>query len=117
MKTNLRTVDGIIHSRVFDKVAKYPYMYIMGSATRPLFKIQEVIKTKLRGRQVQNQHWFNSKQVTHYLIISAFNKLCGNRIIGNNDSSLGGIQDIKFCMKNNLLSSKSLVSVEELVEA
>ena len=36
---------------------------------------------------------------------------------GNIDSTLGGIQDVKFCMENNLLAGiKSPIQVEELVE-
>lgn len=35
------------------------------------------------------------------------NKLVGKRIIGNNDSKLGSIQDLKHALANNLLSVKT----------
>jgi len=56
-----------------------------------------------------------NKHVSHYLLICGINKLVGNRIIGNNDSSLGNVQDIKFAMENNLVKAPKLV--EELVLA
>lgn len=55
-----------------------------------------------------------NKQVTHCLIISAFNKLLDNRVFGNKDSSLGSIQDLKYVLANNMLAK---TQVEELVAA
>jgi len=34
-------------------------------------------------------------------------KIVDTRIIGNNDSTLGGIQDLKYALANNLLSVKT----------
>lgn len=50
-----------------------------------------------------------NKQVSHCLLNRVINKLIGNRIIGNNDSSLGTIQDLKHALANNML-----VKTEEL---
>jgi hypothetical protein len=54
-----------------------------------------------------------NKQVSHCLLTRGINKLVGNRVIGNNDSSLGSIQDLKYALANNLLAKQ----VEELVAA
>lgn len=50
---------------------------------------------------------FYNKQVSHYLLNRVINKLVGKRIIGNNDSKLGSIQDLKHALANNLLSVKT----------
>jgi len=44
------------------------------------------------------------KQVHHCLLNCGVYELVGIRIIGNNDSILGSIQDVKFAMSNNILS-------------
>ena len=48
-----------------------------------------------------------NKQVSHCLLNRVVNKLVGKRIIGNNDSKLGSIQDLKHALANNLLSVKT----------
>jgi len=50
---------------------------------------------------------FYNKQVSHYLLNRVINKLVGKRIIGNSDSKLGSIQDLKHALANNLLSVKT----------
>ena len=50
-----------------------------------------------------------NKQVLHYLLTREINKLVGKRIIGNNDSKLGTILDLRHALANNML-----VKTEEL---
>lgn len=45
-----------------------------------------------------------NKQVSHCLLNRAINKLVDNRIIGNNDSKLGTVLDLRHALANNLLA-------------
>lgn len=54
-----------------------------------------------------------NKQVYHCLLNRGIKILVGKRIIGNKDSSLGTVLDLKYALSNNLLKTE----VEELLAA